>query len=160
MSSEKLKIIAQHHDTVWRGAPWHGSNCVDGLKGVTAAQSTMRFAGQHNMAEVLFHMCQWKRFVLEKVKGNALFNVKFRSTEDWKQIDELDEVSWAQMVEEFNELSKSLIEEITVHEDSLLIDQVPGRSYPYSSLLEGITEHDIYHLGQILLLKKMAQHEI
>ena len=49
---------------------------------------------------------------------------------------------------------EALIHELSERNDSLLDEQVPGRSYNFYVLLQGIIQHDIYHLGQMVFLKK------
>jgi len=155
-----MNAIAKHHEAVWNGEPWYGTNCKDGLAGITPAQATYRISNQHNIAEILKHMCQWKKFVIEKLKGNPDFDIELNSLQDWARFDNLDGVAWSQLVDEFNGFSQTLTEQIGLQQDTLLEQKVPGRKYDFYSLVQGITEHDIYHLGQILVLKKIAIHEI
>lgn len=160
MGENKVKSFAAHHAQVWSGQPWYGTDCKTGMSGISPALAVHRVSGQHNIAEITHHMTQWKKFALEKIKGNAHFDIQFQGEEDWKTIDQLDEVAWNQIIDSFNEVSQSLIDQLNLKEDSLLEQIVPGRKYTYTSLLQGITEHDIYHLGQILILKKIGQHGI
>lgn len=160
MTQLVVQSMAAHHEDVWKGEPWYGSNITDGLGSISPAQATYRVSGQHNIAEILLHMAQWKKFVLEKLRANPEFNIELNGESDWKQIDVLDTESWNQLLENFHTLSREYIDQLKRQEDHLLETVVPGRKYTFSSLLQGITEHDIYHFGQIYLLKKIAVHEV
>lgn len=160
MEKNIVQLLAGQHEEVWTGEPWYGSNLQKGLSGITPEQATYRISGQHNIAEILNHMVQWKKFVLEKLKGNAEFDIELNGKDDWATIDHLDLPSWNAIVETFNDVSSSLIDEIRLKQDNLLLETVPGRKYSYSILIEGIRDHDIYHLGQVVILKKIAKHEI
>jgi uncharacterized damage-inducible protein DinB len=155
-----VQILAAQHQEVWTGSPWYGSSVQSGLSGITPQQATYRLSGQHNIAEIVNHMVQWKKFVLEKIRGNAAFDIELNSKDDWTTIDRLDETSWNQIVESFNAVTASLLSEMRLVQENLLRESVPGRKYSYSQLIEGIRDHDIYHLGQVIILKKIAQHEI
>ena len=160
MEQQQLETLATRQDEIWAGDPWYGSNIRSGLSGINAIQATHRVSSQHNVAEILHHMIQWKKFVLEKLKGNHHFDIALNSEDDWKQIDQLDNNSWKQMLETFEQVSTALVAQIKSNDDRLLNNIVPGRKYSYSKLIEGIRDHDIYHLGQIVIMKKIATHEI
>jgi len=160
MKLHQVETLAFRHEEIWTGEPWYGSNITSGLSGISAIQATHRVANQHNVAEILNHMIQWKKFVLEKLEGTNGFDIVLDSEKDWNQIDQLDDSSWSEILENFDQVSAALIIQIRSQQDTLLKEIVPGRTYSYSKLIEGIRDHDIYHLGQILILKKMATHEI
>ncbi len=160
MTNNHLKSIGAHHDQVWQGSPWYGSSVMNGLREITLPEASGRIANQHTIAEILNHMTQWKKFVLEKLRGNAGFDIKVDSHADWIMVNVLDEVAWENIKKQYDQVTRDLLAEIPKHQDDLLDEPVTGRKYTYRDLMEGITEHDIYHLGQIMLLKKIMRDEI
>lgn len=160
MSNDRLKSIGAHHDQVWQGSPWYGSSVLNGLKGITLPEASGRIASQHTIAEILYHMTQWKKFALEKLKGNTAFDIQVDSHADWIIINDLDEASWENIKNQYQQVTRDLLTEIPNHPDEILDEPVSGRKYTCREMMEGITEHDIYHLGQIMLLKKIMRDEI
>ena len=160
MTNDHLKSIGSHHDQVWQGSPWYGSAVMNGLRDITLQEASGRIANQHTIAEILNHMTQWKKFALEKLRGNAGYDIQVDSHADWIMLNDLDEVTWEQIKKLYGQVTSDLLAEIPNHPDEILGELVSGRKYTYRELLEGITEHDIYHLGQIMLLKKIMRDEI
>ena len=90
--------------------------------------------------------------MIEKINGNQDFKIKQDSEADFTRKNYTDE--------EFDDLINKLKK---THEEikSLLISKsnewyqetVPGSVYDYEFLIEGIIQHDIYHVGQIAYLK-------
>lgn len=160
MTIDHLKSIGAHHDQVWQGSPWYGSAVINGLRDITLQEASGRIANQHTIAEILHHMTQWKKFSLEKLRGNETFDIQVDSHADWIVLNDLDEATWEQFKNRYAQVTNDLLAEIPNHPDEILGNLVSGRKYTYREMMEGITEHDIYHLGQIMLLKKIMRDEI
>jgi uncharacterized damage-inducible protein DinB len=58
-------------------------------------------------------------------------------------------------MKEFENLHASIIKELEPKADVFLNDQVQGKSYNYRFLLNGLIQHNIYHIGQIAFLKNL-----
>ena len=160
MINDLLKSLGAHHDQVWQGSPWYGSAVMNGLSDITLQEASGRIANQHTIAEILHHMTQWKKFALEKLRGNGGYDIRVDSHADWIMLNDLDEAAWEHIKKLYGQVTSDLLAEIPNHPDEILDDLVSGRKYTYLELMQGITEHDIYHLGQILLLKKIMRDEI
>lgn len=150
----KNEILAARIDEVMYESPWYGSNVNDLLSKITASQAIQRVNGQHNIAELLHHMIQWKRFVYEKTFGDKTFDIVDNAI-NWKVFDALSEGEWAAMNLEYISVTSDLVNGLNNLSLSIYAKTVPGRKYNYEHLLYGIVDHDIYHLGQIALMQKM-----
>jgi len=62
---------------------------------------------------------------------------------------------WNELKEEFKQSHESLIELIKQKDDNWLSTKMPGKNFSYNFMLKGIMQHDLYHIGQVNLLKKM-----
>jgi len=49
-----------------------------------------------------------------------------------------------------------LVKELETKDNDFLNDMVEGSEYDYYTLIHGVIQHDIYHTGQIILLKKIC----
>ena len=150
----KNEILAARIDEGMYESPWYGSNVNDLLSKITASQAIQRVNGQHNIAELLHHMIQWKRFVYEKTFGDKTFDIVDNAI-NWKVFDALSEGEWAAMNLEYISVTSDLVNGLNNLSLSIYAKTVPGRKYNYEHLLYGIVDHDIYHLGQIALMQKM-----
>jgi len=150
--------IAKHIREIHFGGNWTYSNLKDNLSDVTWEQATTRVYTFNTIATLVFHMNYFVSAVLEVLQGNPLnAHDKFsfdlppiRSAEDWNKL--LDK-TFAD-AENF----ASLVEQLP---DQKLWEVFSDEKYGnYYRNLHGIIEHTHYHLGQIVLIKKIILQSI
>ncbi len=98
----------------------------------------------HSVAEQLVHIIAWRNFVVQKLTGNDNFNIEDNSPADWPKPSE-----WNALSGQYESCHQELIAAIKNFPVEQLDSKVPGRSYSYLYLINGIAEHDYYHFGQI-----------
>jgi uncharacterized damage-inducible protein DinB len=149
-----IQRLIKQLDTVYRGNPWYGLSVKKSLKTVLPQQCTLRFAS-HNIAEYVDHMLSWKQFVIKRLEGDEEFRIELNSSDDWKYIDHLSIEEWKQLLDDMDTAHEKLIQVLQHKTDALLSEPVKGSQYEYDyeMMLNGILQHDIYHLGQINQLK-------
>jgi hypothetical protein len=77
---------------------------------------------------------------------------------DWPVIKHRDENAWRETVDSFFASYRTLEKTIKNFGDQRLESTVPGRTYNFSRLFEGMIQHAIYHSGQIAILKKALRN--
>ncbi|MEP7321111.1 MAG: DinB family protein [Saprospiraceae bacterium] len=151
----KSELISNRLDEIIFESPWYGNNIESTIMKITSTQAVQRVNNQHNIAEILYHMIQWKKFTFQKTFGDKEFDIIVNSDADWRTIDEISQGEWELMKLEFLEVTGDFIQGLNNLAQATFARKVPGRNYTYEHLLYGITDHDIYHQGQIMLLYKM-----
>jgi hypothetical protein len=145
--------IAKHFREVCFGGNWTSSNLKDNLADVTWQQATTQVYSLNTIATLVYHTNYYVSAVLKVLQGeplNAHDKYSFDhppilSQEDWKKL--LDK-TWAD-AEKF----ASLIEQLP---ESKLWEDFSDKKYGnYYRNIHGIIEHNHYHLGQIVLIKKI-----
>ncbi|MEL6670916.1 MAG: DinB family protein [Bacteroidota bacterium] len=140
------------------GPSWHGAAVTEALSGVTASLASQRPSGQANTIwEIVLHMTAWRHFARRKLAEGEGVVLEVGSVEDWPPMPEATEAHWQQSLESLQAADQALRDEMRLHEDAKLHEEVPDKPYSYYVLLHGIVHHDAYHTGQISLLKKMLQ---
>ncbi len=141
------------------GSPWYGTSVAEILEGVTAEDAAEHPVSEaHSIWELVLHMAHWRRVALEALAGRsiAVYGADVRG--DWRTPETTTEEAWQEARRELRQTQDELLAilEDTLEEagDDLLAQTVPGREYPFYVLLHGVVQHDVYHLGQIALLKK------
>jgi uncharacterized damage-inducible protein DinB len=76
-------------------------------------------------------------------------------SEDWRELDHTDKTLWKKGLAEFERLHYELITLLSSHSDEILTQKVKERNYNFRQLLNGIIQHDIYHIGQIAYVGKV-----
>jgi uncharacterized damage-inducible protein DinB len=80
--------------------------------------------------------------------------VILHADQDWPSIKESDENSWQKDLQVLENSQQALLLALNRMNDGNLGEIVSGREYTFYTLLHGIIQHDLYHIGQIALLKK------
>jgi uncharacterized damage-inducible protein DinB len=146
---EETKQIVSLLRRAFEKNAWYGPSLKEVLSGVSGDDATQRIGDSHSIIELVNHIISWKIFVIEKLKGNTDYKVdelsNFPRIDDWDStLKNLDSVQ-AQLLAAISELNTERLEEKVPHE---------GYQYTFYALLHGIIHHDIYHIGQISLIKK------
>lgn len=145
------QLIHQLQKT-YNEAAWHGPNMIETLADVSLEQAVKRVGASNNIAELVHHIYAWRVFIIKRFSDEQDFEVS--DDFNFKKFDTIDEVAWVGLRQQLAESQEQLIEVIEKFEPKKLSDQVINRNYTYLDLLHGIIHHDLYHLGQIALLKK------
>lgn len=151
---EILRIIDQLNLTYEGEEAWHGPSVVGTLAEVTWEMANQKvMPGTHTIAELVFHATSWRIFCVRKLQGDADFDINEKT--DWKVFKRFDDIEWEGLQMELSLSQHELVSELeNLQDDEFLDETVPGRQYDYYTMLHGIIQHDLYHTGQISILKK------
>ena len=149
--------LASHMRAVYFGGNWTAVSLKDKLSDVTWQQATQQVGAFHSIATLVYHMNYFVGAVLKVLRGGPLdakdkysFDLPLiESQEDWERL--LNQ-TWTDA-----EQLASLIEQMP--EGQLWQDFSENKYGNYFRNLQGIIEHNHYHLGQIALMKSMLAQE-
>ena len=127
--------------------PWYGPSVVETLKDITPQSAFNRLPNSHSIIELVCHMTSWRNFVSDQLMGNA------REVSDDENFPRPG--SWDEAFTELKNSQANLLKAMDSFPENRLNDKVPLREYRFHFMLNGIVQHDIYHVGQIALLKKL-----
>ena len=148
--------LADQIRRAFEGDAWHGDSVLELLKNVDAAQAAARpVKNAHTIWELVLHIAAWDDAVLRRTSGKP---VTLTDEENFPPVKDTSEAAWRKAIEHMNNKHDALIKGVAVFSDSDLTKQVPGKSgdhYNFYYMFSGIVQHELYHAGQIALLKKM-----
>ncbi len=136
----------------FEGEAWHGPSLLEALANVTAEVASARpIANAHTIWEIVLHLIATYNLVLRRMHGNP---TQLTPEEDWPRVPSASSSSWHETIEKLREVNGRLCKEVAGFNPEKL-DQplAPGSSSAYTQFI-GITQHDLYHAGQIVLLAK------
>lgn len=142
---------------VFEGTPWYGNSLSTYLQEISPEVLVFTFEGSHSIGQILDHMVVWRNFVLDKLAGRDT-TIEVGAEEDWEHRS-YTEKDLSRLFGAIRATQKSLIRTLDGETDDLLHTSVPGKEYSFAYLLKGLIQHDIYHLGQLYLLIKIAKGE-
>ena len=155
--SAELKHIRAMLKNNWDGSMWYGTNLSSVLKDINAEKAFQKpTAGSHNIYELAAHLLCWRTFVIEMLKGNAGYKVEINSEQDWPTAYQPTDISWNEALNHLEKSQTELMNLLNAFDESKLGELVEGRDFKYHVLLNGVLHHDIYHSGQISILKNLV----
>ena len=146
--TEVERIADQLHRSYY-GEAWHGPALGELLEDVTWEQAARRkIPGAHTIWELVLHIAAWESAATAALSGAVMPSLPWEG--DWPAVGG----SWEDSQKSPRSATDELESRIQKLPDSKLAGTVPGREYSFYFLLHGIVQHNLYHAGQIALLKK------
>ncbi len=105
----------------------------------------------HTIWELVLHIAVWESVVRRRLAGEV---VQPSPEQDWPPVLDTSEAAWKNTLAELERGHRQLRQSIAALNDDRLKDRVPGKDDSVYVLLHGLIQHDLYHAGQIALLKK------
>jgi uncharacterized damage-inducible protein DinB len=126
------------------------------LEGVTAARAAARpIAHAHTIWDLVLHIAAWDDAVLRRLGGAAM---ELSDMENFPPVTDTSDAAWRKALAEVRSVHEKLAAAVAALPDSRLDEMVPGKEgahYTFYYMLHGVVQHELYHAGQIALLKKM-----
>jgi hypothetical protein len=148
--------IADELFSTLNGEAWYGDSVQKILEGVTSEQALSHpIPSAHSIWELVHHLDAWCKFAYGAAQGIAIPAWPGLPREqDYPPVADQSDQAWQQAVRSMFANHLKLVEAIKEFGDSRLEATVPGRQYKFYRLFRGMTQHAVYHAGQIALLKK------
>jgi uncharacterized damage-inducible protein DinB len=152
----ELQRLEEQLRLSFEGEAWHGPSVMEALDGITAdVASAHPIEGAHSIWELVLHLAATYRLVLRRLSGDSR---PLSPEEDWSAVPTPIEANWSAAVEELRRLNAQLRDAVSnFREDRLDEPIVEHPPYPAYAQFIGTTQHDLYHAGQIVLLKRAAR---
>ncbi|HXM21246.1 MAG TPA: DinB family protein [Terriglobales bacterium] len=137
------------------GDAWHGDSVVELLDGVDAKIAAAHpIKNAHSIWELVLHIAAWDDAVLRRTGGDAL---ELNDEQNFPPLKDTSEAAWRKAIEHAKHSHNELVKAVAAFPDSRLQEQVPGKTESYHNffyMFSGIVQHELYHAGQIALLRK------
>lgn len=146
----ELRVLLDNLDEAFDKKAWHGPNLRNSIRGVTADQASWRpQPGRHNIWELTLHAAYWKYVVRRKLTGAKRGAFVLKGSNFFaRPIGNPQEADWKADIA------------ILEAEHASLRDAIAGLKIASPNplhLIRGAAAHDIYHAGQIRLLRRMQE---
>lgn len=152
-----LTIIDQAYDHV----SWHGTNLRGSLRGVSAGLARWRPApSRHNIRELVVHAAYWKFTAARRIAGNLSGRFPRRGSNWFADTDTDVGANWPADVALLDEMHRLLRATVAALGDPDLPRKARAGRGTNFFIVSGIAAHDLYHAGQIQLLKRLAGEPI
>ncbi|HEY0591063.1 MAG TPA: DinB family protein [Thermoanaerobaculia bacterium] len=158
MAASRVDLLIRIVDEAFRRKAWHGTTLRGSLTSVDAGRAVARPAAQrHNVAELALHTAYWKYTLRRRLTGEKRGGFAHKGS-NWFKVDSLDAQRWKEIVALLEGEHEALLAVIGGLRDAALDRKPPnGGIWTVSQMISGIAAHDLYHTGQIQLVKRLIR---
>ncbi len=159
-ATTEVERIRDQFRRAFDGEAWHGPSVLSILEGVTAQHAAAHpIPGAHSIWELTLHIAAWERACKRRLEGDP---AQLTNEEDWQPIDDTSDAAWENTKQKLVQNHLELLNAIASVDDARLNEPIIKNSNTsYSSVyvtLHGGVQHDLYHAGQIAMLKKALEN--
>ena len=146
-------------DTSYDRVSWHGTNLRGSLRGISPRQAAWRPGrGRHNIWEIVVHAAYWKYVAWRRLTSASRGSFPLEGSNWFARPLQSTATAWradVALLEQMHRLLRGAVADLNPRD----LDRAPARGKTTKrALVTGVAAHDVYHAGQIQLLKRLARH--
>ncbi len=150
--AHQVERIADQLRRAFAGDAWHGPAVLELLADVDSRVAAARpIPGAHSIWEIVAHLSAWEEALTHRLGGRA---AELEGAQDWPAVSDTSPAAWKQTVDTLKQRHAELIAAVEAMPEYRLLNQVPNRGHDFYHMLHGCVQHELYHAGQIAVLKK------
>ena len=155
---KEIALLLQLVEESYEKRAWQGPNLRGSIRGLTAQEAAWRPGlERHNIWEMVIHAAYWKYIIRRRIVGEKKGSFPLKGSNWIKRPIVLSENAWREDVRLLDEMHRSMVEAIVSLKPSKLYHKPAGSKFTNLSVIHGIACHDVYHTGQIQLLKRLMK---
>jgi uncharacterized damage-inducible protein DinB len=152
----ELQQLLANLDQAYDKRSWHGTNLRGSIRGLPAQKAAWRPArGRHNIWELVVHAAYWKYVVRRRLAGEARGSFPLKGSNWFERPTERTERAWRADVLLLEQTHRALRDAVAKLTPAQLRQKI-GDGKNAAWLISGAAAHDLYHAGQIQLLKALS----
>lgn len=152
-----IELLVRMMDEAYEKKAWHGTNLRGILRGISAEAAVWRPGAQrHNIAELVVHAAYWKYTVRRRLSGVKRGSFALKGS-NWFVRYRIDEGLWREDLEILHQEHRLLRASVLELPSKRLDQRVGNTAHDHARLIYGVASHDLYHTGQISLIKRLQE---
>lgn len=152
----EIALLLRILDQAYEKKAWHGPNLRGSIRGLTAPQAAWRpRPDRHSIAEIVAHAAYWKYAVRRRLRGDKRGSFPLKGSNWFPLPVPLSEQVWREYVALLETEHRALRLAVAELRPAKLHYTPAGSQISNATLIYGIASHDLYHTGQIQLLKRL-----
>jgi len=154
----EIRLLLDLLDRAYNRRSWHGTNLRGSLRGLTADTAAWRPApDRHSIQEVAIHAAYWKYAAWRKLRGAKRGAFPLKGSNWFPRGAMNSEALWREDLALLERCHQDLREAVSSFPSAELHRKPAGSAFTFAAWIEGAASHDLYHAGQIQLLKRLAR---
>jgi uncharacterized damage-inducible protein DinB len=155
----EISLLLRMVDEAYEKKAWHGPNLRGSIRGLGIQEYAWRPApARHNIWEIVVHAAYWKYIVRRRLLGEKKGSFPLKGSNWFVRPAPPAAHAWHEdltLLEDMHRTMRAAIAELSPRD----LQRIPsGSKVSNMSLVSGIAAHDVYHAGQIQLVKRLVRH--
>ncbi|MEP7270275.1 MAG: DinB family protein [Acidobacteriota bacterium] len=152
----EIDILLMHLKEAFDQPSWHGVNLLGSIRRLKAEEAGWRPGkDRHNAWEIAVHAAYWKYNVYRRLAGEARGSFPLKGSNWFTRPPEGTPLEWKNDIQLLREFHRRLTSAVAEFDGSRLDERAGGSKFTFRRLILGAGAHDLYHAGQIQLLKRL-----
>jgi uncharacterized damage-inducible protein DinB len=152
VQTSESALIAEQLRRAFEGDAWHGPALLELLEDVDAAMAAAQpLPDAHSIWKLVLHVAVWDDAACRRLAGNKW---QPEGTDNFPVVPKPTEAAWRKAVAHAKRTHDVLVKTVKGLPEARLRDRVPGKKYDFYFMVHGVAQHELYHAGQIAILKK------
>ena len=147
------KLFNDHYD----GDPWIEITLRGTLKGISETMAAQKVGSLNSIWQIVNHVISWRETLLKRVQNE---NVRSPENNFIEKISDVSAAAWEETMKRLQSSQDKLLSYLSGKKEINLEENPSQGQYSRYELIESILLHDLYHLGQVVLIKKMIGEKI
>jgi uncharacterized damage-inducible protein DinB len=155
-SASEIALLLHLLDQAYDKKAWHGPNLRGAIRGLSAAEADRRpHPKRRSIADIVVHAAYWKYAVRRRLRGDKRGSFPLKGSNWFVLPAPLEKEDWRKYVALLEMQHRALRESVAEFPAEQLTRPSRGSRFTALELIAGIASHDLYHAGQIQLLKRL-----
>lgn len=156
--NNSISLLVDILDQAFDKPAWHGTNFRGSVRRLKLPQLLWRPSPRrHNIWEVTLHVAYWKYVVRRRLVAGKKGAFPRKPSNFPRIASPATFNGWKEDIILLKQCHESLRQVVIDFPESKLLRKLPKSEYTYSQLIYGASSHDLYHAGQVQLLKRLQQ---
>jgi hypothetical protein len=156
MPAAEIALLLNLIDQAYDRPAWHGPNLRASTRRVKVGEASWRPGpGRKSIAEHVVHAAYWKYAVRRLLRNDPRGSFPLKGSNWFTVAESLSEADWKSSISLLETEHRQLRETVAAFPASRLQDLSPKKRYHYADVIAGVAFHDIYHAGQIQLIRRL-----
>jgi uncharacterized damage-inducible protein DinB len=153
----EIRLLLDMLDRAFVSHGWHGPTLLGALRGVTPRQAVWRPGPRRNTIwDLVLHTAYWKYVVRRRITGDTERGQFPRAPSNWPSpSDRPTAAAWRNDVRLLKRMHAELVSAVAALPPRKLGARSPTGRWTYAQMIHGVAAHDLYHTGQIQLIKRL-----
>ena len=151
-----LPLLLRILDESYEKQAWHGPNLKGSLRGISVDQAVWRPGPErHSIRDLVLHAAYWKYANWRRLTGEKRGSFPIEGSNWFTSPAPPTERAWRAEIAMLDEQHRRLRKAVAALPAKTLAEKSKGSRHRVDTLVYGIASHDVYHAGQIQLLKRL-----